>query len=291
MDQDGNDSDRQGGDDAAVDVRPSVRRRPIVKPVLLAIVVPVLLMATLVVGLQRRLIFPLRSAEASTPSRGWTASEIGGGLHAWSSKWSPGRRTAIMFHGNAVMLGAMAFVADAWVRDGWNVVLVEFPGYDGNPGHPTSGSIADAGASSWEWAARHGSTRTGTVVVANSIGTGPAADLVGKRDPAGFLVVSGVDDMAEVVREQVPFVPSFLVFDRMMSADAIRSYRGWTRVWHAPDDSVVPFSQGLAIARSAGTAVVRRAGGHQLFWDADLQTELRREAARIVPSRRPPTSR
>lgn len=285
MDHDTDDSTDERNDVASAELHPPVGRRRMLKPILLMILVPVLLLATLVVGLQRRLIFPLRPAEASTPSRGWTASGIGGGLHAWMSKWSPGRRTAVMFHGNAVTLGAMAFVADAWVRDGWNVVLVEFPGYDGNPGHPTQRSIVEAGESSWAWAARHGSTRLGTVVVANSIGTGPAAELVGRKDPAGFLVVSGVDDMAQVVRNQVPFVPSFLVFDRMMSADAIRSYRGWTRVWHAPDDAVVPFSQGLAIARSAGTAVVRRTGGHQLFWDADLQTELRGEADRIVPSR------
>lgn len=191
----------------------------------------------------------------------------------------------MMFHGNAVALGDMAFVADAWVRDGWNVILVEFPGYDGNEGYPDQSSLDRASELAWRWAGIHGAVPGGTVVVANSIGTGPAARLVGDRRPAGFLVVSGLDDLAEVVRNQVPFVPSFLVMDRFHGADAIRDYPGWTRVWHADDDTVVPASQGMAIARAAGTAVVRRRGGHQLFWDPDLQAELRAEADRIVPNR------
>lgn len=256
------------------------------KAVSMILVVPLLVMAVLVVAMQRRILFPLTTSERSVPARGWTASETVGGIHAWTSQWTPGRRTAIMLHGNAVTLGAMAFVADAWVRDGWNVVLVEFPGYDGNAGSPDGMSIAAAAYASWEWARAHGSRRQDVVVVSNSIGTGAAAALTASMDPAGLLVVSGVDDLAAVVRNQVPFVPSFLVFDRMRSADAIGSYGGWTRVWHAEDDVVVPASQGRAIALAAGTAVTWRNGGHQLFWDPDLQAELRGEADRIVPKER-----
>lgn len=249
------------------------------------LIVPILLICSLVVAVQRRIIFPLVSSESSTPSRGWASASTAPGLHVWTSEWRTGRRTVLMFHGNAVTLGDMAFVGDAWVRDGWNVVLVEFPGYDGNDGSPDEASLDRASDFAWRWAATHGSVPSGTVMLANSIGTGPAARLVGNRHPAGFLVVSGVDDLAEVVRGQVPFVPSFLVMDRFHSADAIRDYPGCTRVWHADDDVVVPASQGVAIARAAGTAVVRRRGGHQLFWDPDLQAELRAEADRIVPSR------
>jgi hypothetical protein len=256
------------------------------KAVVLVLTVPLLVIAILVVVAQRRILFPLTTSERSALARGWTASETGGGIHAWTSQWTPGRRTAIMLHGNAVTLGAMAFVADAWVREGWNVVLVEFPGYDGNAGSPSADSIHASADAAWRWAMSHGSARRRTVVVSNSIGTGAAAALTGARDPAGLLVVSGVDDLASVVRSQVPFVPPFLVFDRMRSADAIRSYGGWTRVWHAEDDVVVPASQGRAIALAAGTAVTWRSGGHQLFWDPDLQAELRAEADRIVPDGR-----
>lgn len=251
----------------------------------LALIVPVVLICSLVVAGQRRIIFPLVSSERSTPSRGWTATSTAPDLHVWTSSWKEGRRTALMFHGNAVALGDMAFVADDWVRDGWNVVLVEFPGYDGNQGFPDQSSLDRASDLAWRWAGTHGARSGATVVVANSIGTGPAARLVGHRRPAGFLVVSGVDDLAQVVRGQIPFVPSFLVMDRFHGADAIRDYQGWTRVWHADDDVVVPASEGAAIARAAGTAVVRRRGGHQLFWDPDLQAELRAEADRIVPDR------
>lgn len=260
-------------------------RRRILIGLAFALIVPVVLICSLVVAGQRRIIFPLVSSERSTPSRGWTATSTAPGLHVWTSSWKEGRRTAMMFHGNAVALGDMAFVADAWVRDGWNVILVEFPGYDGNEGSPDQSSLDRASELAWRWAATHGGMGGGTVVVANSIGTGPAARLVGNRHPAGFLVVSGVDDLAQVVRSHVPLVPSFLVMDRFRSADAIRDYAGWTRVWHADDDAVVPASQGVAIARAAGTAVVRRRGGHQLFWDPDLQAELRAEADRIVPNR------
>jgi len=277
------DIDRRHGTSGDAIRVPSSRRRGILKKTVLMVMVPVLLLAVLVVALQRRILFPLTDAVASTPARGWTSSSTGEGLHAWTSAWVPGRRTALMLHGNAVTLGAMAFVADAWVRDGWNVVLVEFPGYDGNAGSPGAKSISAAAESAWAWALAHGSRRERVVVVSNSIGTGAAAALTGSRDPAGLLVVSGVDDLASVLRNQVPFVPPFLVFDRMRSADAIRSYGGWTKVWHARDDMIVPASQGRAIAQAAGTAVTWRTGGHQLFWDPDLQTELRTEADRIVP--------
>lgn len=190
-----------------------------------------------------------------------------------------------MFHGNAVRPGSMAFVADAWVRDGWNVFLVEYPGYDGNAGSPTERSMRAAASAAWDWAVTTGVDPSSVVLVANSMGVGMASSVAGTRAPAGFLAVSGVDDMANVVRSHVPLVPSFMVLDRFRTADAIRGFGGWTRVWHTRDDVVVPFSEAESIARAAGTAVTIRKGGHALFWEADLQSELRREADRIVPAR------
>jgi hypothetical protein len=196
-----------------------------------------------------------------------------------------------MFHGNAVRMSDMAAVADPWVREGWNVVLADYPGYDGDAGRPSEASMVASGEAAWSWARSHGADPSSTVIVANSLGSGPGAALARSAGPRGLLLVSGFDDLADVVRERVPFLPSLLVFDRYRNAEAIGDLPGWTAVWHARDDAVIGYDQGAALARAAGVSVRQMPGGHDIFWKPELQDQLRAEAATMVGMGRRPVRR
>lgn len=252
--------------------------------IIVAVAIPVMLLCAGVVAMQRRIYFPLTGSAVEKPSDGWARSHSTAhpDVFFWTSWRHRGGPTAIMFHGNAVTMADMAGIADAWDVEGWNVVLVEFPGYGGNGGSPSGESIVRAGEDAWSWAKSHGAVPARSVVVGNSIGTGAAVSLAVSAGTQGLLIVSGVDDMANVVRNQVPFVPPFLVFDRFRSSERIGSYGGWTAVWHSPIDGVVPYAEGARIALAAGVAVTRMPGDHQLFWMPALQTDLRRRAAVMV---------
>jgi hypothetical protein len=260
------------------------RRVGLVPAILIVVITPILLLCAGVVAMQRRIYYPLTGSGVEKPFNGWTRSHSAAhpDVFFWTAWRHRGGPTAIMFHGNAVTMGDMAGIADAWDVEGWNVVLVEFPGYGGNAGSPSEESIIRAGEDAWSWAKAHGAVPARTVVVGNSIGTGAAVSLAVSARTQGLLIVSGVDDMANVVRNQVPVVPSFLVFDRFRSAERIRHYDGWAAVWHSPIDGVVPHSEGARIALAAGVAVTRMPGDHQLFWMPALQTDLRRRAAVMV---------
>lgn len=257
----------------------------------LAVGTPLIVLAAGLVLYQRHLIYPLGfsvPSEQMLPS-GWTRVPMPAGgmaLHGSVSPWRNGAPTAIMFHGNAVDPWSMAFAARDWSAKGWNVVLAEYPGYDGNPGSPSEASMKEAARGAWRFVRSRGVAPERIVIVGNSIGSGPAAALAAETSPAGLLLVSGVADMGAVVRHHVPMIPLFLLKDRWRNVSEIGRSRARLAVWHGTADVVVPYSQGIELARGAGVRLrTVRGVGHDLFWFASLQRDLLAEATRMVENR------
>jgi len=124
-------------------------KRLMIAAVVMAGVVAALLV--LVWTLQRSLMYfpmgdvPAAGAVGLTGAEAVTfATPDGLTLNAWfvAASGPPPRTTVLVFSGNAAHRGYRAPLAAALRRHGFNVLLVDYLGYGGNPGTPTQGGLA-----------------------------------------------------------------------------------------------------------------------------------------------------
>jgi uncharacterized protein len=126
----------------------------------------------------------------------------------------------LVCNGNAGNRSLRAALAAALSRMGLAVLLFDYRGYGGNPGHPSEeGLAADARAAQAYLAGRAEVDPDRLVYFGESLGAAVALRLAVERPPAALVLRSPFASLAEVGRRHYPLVPvSLLLRDRYDSA-------------------------------------------------------------------------
>ncbi len=168
----------------------------------------------------------------------------------------------IFTHGNAEL-------AQMWVEEfstvrawGWAALLVEYPGYGGEPGHPSEASIDAVVTAAYDWAKRDPRIDGSRILAyGRSVGGGPAAYLAATRPVAALILESSFTSVAPLAARL--FVPKFLLRDRFDNLAALRHYRGPLLVLHGGHDEIIPVSEGRALAAAVpGGRFIEMPCGH-----------------------------
>lgn len=233
-------------------------------------VICVLLATTLLYAMQRRAIFPLGYGSSATPTApaGFESIRVptpSGNLLVWIRPGARDRPVLLFLHGNAAGIDSTAYVTETFAKNGWTIVVPEYPGYPGNAGTPSQQGLLDAARSGWRTALRGGRSSNDVVILGNSIGSGPAIALAAETHPRGLVVVSGIASLPQVVRTRLAFIPDMLVRDRFYNAQAMRRVTSPVMVVHGTSDDVVPVSQGASLARAANARLETVPGGHEII--------------------------
>jgi uncharacterized protein len=126
----------------------------------------------------------------------------------------------LVCNGNGGNRAMRAALAGALSRMGLAVLLFDYRGYGGNPGHPSEdGLAADARAARDYLAARPEVDPARVVYLGESLGAAVALRLAVERPPAALVLRSPFASLAEVGQLHYPLVPvSLLLRDRYDSA-------------------------------------------------------------------------
>ena len=192
----------------------------------------------------------LGSADGMTLQR-YPATRPGTDDIAYVHEGRPGMPTLVYLHGRGESLGIARGVADDYIREGWTVIVPEYPGFGMARGTPGEASIGELMDDIHDDLAMRGVDPRTIAIQGNSLGAGPALQLA--QHPHGFLLLTApVGSMAEVVHTYVPFIPSFMLRDGWDNfARARTRYPARTLVVQAEDDEVVPIDQGRRLAAAA----------------------------------------
>lgn len=235
----------------------------------------VIIVATLW-GLQRSIIYP-GSGPHVPAEAGWTETRLtvpgSGQVSAYSLPAKPGKPTVLFLHGNATGYLGGVRANKAFADAGFGVFVPEWPGYAGNPGSTTQQTIDDTADAAMKWLSANSVKSDDIIIYGNSIGAG-AAIHAARLPHRRLLIVSGVASLPQVVQSMYPFIPAGLVKDDRDNAEAIKAVKGKITIVHAPDDDLVPYTQGEALAAAAKVPVISVPGGHQLAWNGGLQQSL-----------------
>ncbi|WP_432797618.1 alpha/beta hydrolase [Poriferisphaera sp. WC338] len=251
---------------AAVEADEQLKPRKIkVKRMLKILFVVVLVWCGVVLGVQRRVLWPR-----------WMMGEVGPGLsernqagvevlqletdqgmvEAWLklgegvSAAQPGG-LVIFAHGNGELIDDWLWGLDEYVERGISVLLVEFRGYGRSEGSPSEARIVEDFVKFYDLVtARDDVDEAKVIVHGRSIGGGVAMGLVKERGAAGVVLQSVFVSAKRVARGY--WVPGFLVLDPLEVEGVLREYDGPVLIMHGADDGVIPPWHAKRNFRAAG---------------------------------------
>jgi uncharacterized protein len=228
-------------------------------------------MVALVWAFQRRLVFLPGGPPTVTASEvlaGASQVELhtddGLTLRAWHAPATgPARNATVMvLPGNAGSRAGRVPLARAVAARGFDVVLLDYRGYGGNPGSPTEeGLAADARAAHRYLVDERGVDPGRVLLWGESLGAAVAVRLARERTVGGLVLRSPFTSLADVAAVHYPFLPvRLLLRDRFPVREQVAGVGVPVVVVAGGADEVVPREQSLAVADAAGATVVEVAG-------------------------------
>jgi fermentation-respiration switch protein FrsA (DUF1100 family) len=195
----------------------------------------------------------------------------------------------LVCNGNGGNRSMRAPLAAALARMGLHVLLFDYRGYGGNPGHPgEEGVAADARAALDHLAGRPEVDPARVVYFGESLGAAVALRLAIERPPAALVLRSPFASLAEVGRRHYPLLPvSLLLRDRYDSAALAGRLAAPLLVLAGGRDQIIPSDHSRRLFAAAPQpkrlAVLDGAdhNDHELLAGPWLLAELRRFLAGI----------
>jgi fermentation-respiration switch protein FrsA (DUF1100 family) len=222
---------------------------------MLAALATVALLVVVLLGLlwsqQRRLIYfpaPGRVPAASSllPGVREVAFETEDGIRlgGWFLPAPGGGRgpAVLVCNGNAGNRALRAPLAAALSRAGLSVLLFDYRGYAGNPGHPSEDGLAADARAAQAWLAARPEVDPGRVAyLGESLGAAVALRLAVERPPAALVLRSPFTSLADVGRRHYPWLPvGLLLADRYDAAARVARLAVPLLVVAGERDQVVP---------------------------------------------------
>jgi fermentation-respiration switch protein FrsA (DUF1100 family) len=163
------------------------------------------------------------------------------------------RVTVLVFNGNAGNRAHRGPLAAALQRHGFQVLLVDYRGYGGNPGAPSqNGLAADGRAARAYLVGRPDVDRSRLVYFGESLGTAVAVDLAVEHPPAALVLRSPFTSLGDLGQYHYPFLPvRLLLRDRFAAIDQIRRIRVPLLVVVGGHDRIVPIDNSRRLYEAA----------------------------------------
>jgi fermentation-respiration switch protein FrsA (DUF1100 family) len=223
----------------------------------LAVLTVVLVAAVGLWAAQRRLIyFPDgRAPSLSVMGSGWEEiayqTTDGLTLRAWYQVPEPNQPVVVVFNGNAGNRADRAPLGSGLAAAGLGVLLTDYRGYGGNPGHPTEDGLARDARAAVAFL-REQSAGIPLVYFGESLGSAVAIELASVDPPVALVLRSPFTSLTAVGRVHYPWLPvDGLLKDQYPSDERIESVRVPTLVIAGDADSIVPISQSREIFEAA----------------------------------------
>ena len=160
------------------------------------------------------------------------------------------RPVILLFHGNASNIANRVFKADYLLDLGYDVFLLEYRGYGGNPRQPTeAGLYLDAEAALSHLMEDRGIPAHQIVLYGESLGSGVAVEMAANHPYAhqfGALILEAPFRSAiQIGKDAYPFIPVGLVLkDRFETENKIAGVTVPVFIMHGARDKVIAQSHG-----------------------------------------------
>ena len=206
---------------------------------------------------QRRLIYIPDHTRPELGAMGDTWEEVtlhtsdGLALSAWYRPPEPERPVVVVFSGNGGNRGDRADLGSRLAGHGLGVLLTDYRGYGGNPGHPTEEGLARDARAAVTFLENELAGHP-IVYFGESLSAAVAIELAVDEPPTALVLRSPFTSLVAVGRVHYPWAPvGLLLKDQYPSDERIGLVSVPTFVIAGDRDSIVPPAQSFAIYEAA----------------------------------------
>ncbi len=214
---------------------------------------------------QRQLIYlsggqPPPVAEVLPGANEWTVRTVDGlELAAWfvtADEPRPDGMTVLVAPGNAGNRADRAPLARVLAKSGFDVLLVDYRGYGGNPGSPTESGLALDVRAAYDALRGNAVPAERILLFGESLGAAVVTELAGAVPAAGMVLRSPFTDLASVAADAYPFLPvRTLLRDEFPLLDRISAIEIPVAVVYGTADSIVDPSQSRRVAQAVPESI------------------------------------
>jgi len=227
----------------------------------LTVVLVIVVLVGVLTLFQRRLIYLSGSgqvppvADALPGAAEWKLqTDDGLELTAWFVAADSARQdgtTVLVAPGNAGNRADRAPLASALVDAGFDVLLLDYRGYGGNPGSPTEAGLGLDVRAAYEALRQHGVSADRILLFGESLGAAVVTELAIDMPAAGLVLRSPFADLASVAADAYPLLPvRWLLWDDFPLLDRISAVRMPVAVVYGTADSIVDPEQSRRVAEA-----------------------------------------
>lgn len=161
-----------------------------------------------------------------------------------------GTKLIVFFHGNGEVMGSMQDVAAAMLREGFSVLMAEYPGYGyAADFNATEDNIYDDASALLKHVHQaHGHSEADTILWGFSLGTGVAVEMAKLKLGTRLILMAPFTSTPDAAQHHLFFAARWLIVDDFDSKAKARSIGYPTLIVHGEADSVIPFRMGKELA-------------------------------------------
>lgn len=180
----------------------------------------------------------------------WPSTDDYRGLIAKTSQ-TTSKGTVIVFHGNAGSATDRTYYLDALEKQGYRVILAEYPGYAARNGSPSEQALIADGIQTAKQALNDFG---GPIFLwGESLGGGVACGIVqsGQVQVKGIVLITPFSSMADVAQHHYWFfLAKWLIRDKFDNIENLQNYSGNTAILIAEEDEIIPNKYSLKLFES-----------------------------------------
>lgn len=204
----------------------------------------------------RHLLPPVYSSVADFP--GWKqqwfetpATRVEGWFAPPAVSSNPGVAPLfIITHGNGELIDIWPPRVVQLQRQGYGVLLVEYPGYGRSTGEPSEAEIRATLSAAYDWAvAQPGVDPQRVILFGYSVGGGAIGTLAAQRPSAALVLMSTFSSVRAMA--QALYLPGFLARDPFDTTAVVQHYANPILLIHGTKDTIIPHTNSIALKQAA----------------------------------------
>lgn len=125
----------------------------------------------------------------------------------WSPPRAPDSPVVMIVHGRSANIAARAPVMRRLAADGFGVLLFDYRGYGASTGRSSEQALAEDTLTAYRWLRAKGIDAPRIVVVGQSLGDSPAANLAARQPVGALILLSPYTDLPDVLGDRLAWLP------------------------------------------------------------------------------------
>lgn len=205
---------------------------------------------TLRCAISRPAIFPAPKFKIDPQLPGGQIVTADGERIAYGYYAKGGKRLVVFFHGNGEVMGSMQDLARSMLREGFSVLMAEYPGYGYAAAFKATESnlYADASLLLKLMRERYGHAAEDTILWGFSLGTGVATEMAAQKNGARLILMAPFTSTPDTAQHHLFFAARWLIVDDFNNKAKAPGIQIPVLIVHGERDSVIPFRMGKELA-------------------------------------------